>query len=131
MPQPKGQTGNPNGRPKGTLNKTTKELKETVQAFLSQNMNDLQHNYDQLEARDKLIFFERLLRYAMPTQAAVKAEIELEKQEQVLIISGKKFANKDEGLKELAGLINSDEKIYIQHSTEISKKKLGGRRAGQ
>jgi len=89
----KGKTNNPNGRPKGTPNKTTKDLKETVMAFLSNNMEDLQHNYNQLEARDKLIFFERLLRYAMPTQAAVKAEIEHEeKGNKEIIIKGVKFA---------------------------------------
>jgi len=92
----KGQTGNPNGRPKGSLNKTTKELKETVLAFLERNMADLQANYNQLEPKDKLLFFDKLLKYAMPTQAAVKADVDYEdKQNQTLIINGKKFAQQD------------------------------------
>ena len=34
----KGVTNNPNGRPKGRPNKSTKNLKETVMAFLANNM---------------------------------------------------------------------------------------------
>jgi hypothetical protein len=92
----KGVTNNPNGRPKGSLNKTTKELKETVLAFLERNMADLQSNYNQLEPKDKLLFFDKLMRYVMPTQAAVKADVNYEdEQEQTLIIQGKKFARQD------------------------------------
>lgn len=104
----KGFTNNPNGRPKGTPNNTTKDLKETVMAFLANNMEDLQKNYNQLDARDRLLFFEKLLRYAMPTQAAVKADMSYKaEQQQTIIIKGKKFAEK-EGLEEVARIINSD-----------------------
>lgn len=89
----KGQTGNPNGRPKGSLNKTTKELKETVLAFLERNMADLQANYNQLEPKDKLLFFDKLLKYAMPTQAAVKADVKVEEDlNNTIIIDGEEYS---------------------------------------
>lgn len=57
------------GRKKGTPNKANNNLKEVVKKFLEFNMNDLQKQYKELPARDKLFFFEKLLKYVLPTQA--------------------------------------------------------------
>ncbi|MFA5189060.1 MAG: hypothetical protein WC460_06915 [Patescibacteria group bacterium] len=64
----KGRTNNPNGRPKGSQNRTTTEIKELINQFISGNLEDLQTNYDQLEAKDKLQFFRDLLKFVLPTQ---------------------------------------------------------------
>jgi hypothetical protein len=70
MGLPKGKTNNPEGRPKGSLNKTTAEIKELINEFISGNMEDLQSNYDQLDPKDKLQFVRDLLKFVIPTQQA-------------------------------------------------------------
>src|SRR5690606_36817298 len=103
----KGQTGNPNGRRKGSQNKATKSLKATVNAFLNKNMEDLQKNYNEYEARDKLLFIEKQLKYAMPTQAAVKADVQHEVMgERIVIIGNRKYVG-EAGVKQLADEINN------------------------
>ena len=56
------------GRVKGTLNKTTTEIKEMINQFISGNIEDLQKNYDSLEPEKKLQFFRDLLKFVLPTQ---------------------------------------------------------------
>ena len=64
----KGNTENINkkGRPKGTPNKTTEEIRALLQEFLSKNLEDIQDSYNSLEAKDKLTFIDRLLRHVLP-----------------------------------------------------------------
>lgn len=64
------------GRKPGSPNKVSASLKSVVQAFLDKNAQDLQREYEMLDSRDKLIFFERLLRYAIPTQSAQKIDLQ-------------------------------------------------------
>ncbi len=64
----KGESGNPEGRPKGTLNKSTQEVKNLLQQFISCNIVTLQNDFDKLEPKDRLMFFERALRFILPTQ---------------------------------------------------------------
>lgn len=56
------------GRAKGTPNKTTTEIKEMINQFVSGNITDLQDNYDLLEPEKKLQFFRDLLKFVLPTQ---------------------------------------------------------------
>ena len=57
------------GRCTGTPNKITRDLKETINAFLNHNIESLQDNFNQLDAKDKFNFIERLLRYSIPRMA--------------------------------------------------------------
>ncbi len=68
MAQKKGQTGNPNGRPKGTKNKVTAEMKEKIQLFVESNFETIQKDFDNVDAKDRLIIFERLLKYVIPAK---------------------------------------------------------------
>lgn len=70
-----GQTNNPDGRPKGTPNRTTSQIKTMVQGFISDNLDDLQKEYNQLEPREKLQFIERLLKFVLPQQRDVNQTI--------------------------------------------------------
>ena len=77
----KGQTNNRKGRPKGTQNKVTTDLRQSVTSFLDNNWPQVQAEFDQLEAKEKLAFLERLLKFALPSLQAVQldADIDLNK----------------------------------------------------
>ncbi len=68
MAQRKGQTGNPHGRPKGTPNKVTIEMKEKIQLFVENNFDMIQNDFEKVDPKDRLIIFERLLKYVIPAK---------------------------------------------------------------
>lgn len=72
----KGTSGNPKGKPKGATNKTSTEIKAAIQSFISSNVDNLQETYDKLEPKDKAMFFERALKYVIPTQT--KSDIQIQ-----------------------------------------------------
>ncbi len=57
---------NKTGRPKGKPNRTTDELRAMVQNFIDANIETLQADFDQLEAKDRLTFIDRLLKHVLP-----------------------------------------------------------------
>jgi len=75
MPK-KGTINNPKGRPVGSRNKMTKDLMGLVRSFLDKNIEDIQEQYDSLPPKEKLVFFERLLKFAIPTQSAANINFE-------------------------------------------------------
>lgn len=54
------------GRAKGTPNEVTRELREMVSTFLTDNWDMIQKDFEQLEPKDRLMFYERLLSYGLP-----------------------------------------------------------------
>lgn len=58
---------NRKGRPKGSPNKTVEEVRAMVQRFVENNLETLQEDFEQLEPKDKLAFFERLLKHVLPS----------------------------------------------------------------
>lgn len=68
MPQKKGQTGNPNGRPKGAKNKVTAELKERVKYFIESNLELIEADFKVLEPKERVNFYTQLLKFAIPTK---------------------------------------------------------------
>ena len=57
---------NTKGRPAGVPNQATKQIRELISNFLNKNLPDLQAEYEKLDAKEKLMFFERLLRHVLP-----------------------------------------------------------------
>lgn len=72
----KGITNNPNGRPKGSLNKSTTEMRELVTNFVSANLTTIQADFDQLEPKERLLFLEKLLGYTLPKLQSVTTKDE-------------------------------------------------------
>lgn len=77
MAQQKGQTGNPNGRPKGSKNKVTKEIKNFATSFIEGRQEQFEKDYDSLEPLERVKIFEKIMQYVIPK--AVKIETDEQK----------------------------------------------------
>ena len=75
----KGQTNNPNGRPKGIPNKVTTDLRQWITNFLEENREQIQEDWKALEPKDRIVLFEKLLKYALPTLQATSLTTDFER----------------------------------------------------
>jgi hypothetical protein len=62
----KGQTNNPNGRPKGAPNKVTADLRKLIRDFVIEQWPKVIEDVAKLDPKERVIMFERLLQYALP-----------------------------------------------------------------
>jgi hypothetical protein len=72
----KGETNNPNGRPAGTPNKITKELREKIKSFLENNWQKIETDFATLDPEKRFLMYEKLLQYAVPRLQATDIKIE-------------------------------------------------------
>ncbi len=69
MGQPKGSTGNPNGRPVGSQNKDLKEVRHAIALFVDGNAHRLERWLDQIAKDNPMAAFDRymsVLEYYIP-----------------------------------------------------------------
>jgi hypothetical protein len=69
-----GHTNNPNGRPKGTPNKTTAELRELVTNLFESKYEDFKTALDELEPKEKVTAMLKLMEFVLPKQKEVKLD---------------------------------------------------------
>lgn len=62
------------GRTIGSCNKSTKELKEIINAFVSNNLEDMQKQYDSLDAYKKFEVMDKLMKYVLPSRSMLDFE---------------------------------------------------------
>lgn len=68
MPFEPGHSGNKGGRPAGSSNNATAELRAFIQNFINSNIDKIQVDFDDLEPKERLAFIEKLLKYVLPRQ---------------------------------------------------------------
>src|SRR6185312_523370 len=79
MPFRKGESGNKAGKPKGTANKTTTDLRQWINNFIEGQREQIQSDWKKLEPKDRIILFEKLLKYSLPTLQATSLTTDFEK----------------------------------------------------
>ncbi len=62
------------GREKGTPNKLTNELRERVTNFLNSNWSLVESDFQKLEPKERLVFYEKLMSYGLPKLQSVGLE---------------------------------------------------------
>ncbi len=60
-----------NGKSKGSINKTTKEIRETIALIVSNNLDTFQNDFDELSPRDRIKVLVDLIQYITPKLKAV------------------------------------------------------------
>ena len=74
----KGKTNNPNGRPAGSKNKATADIRQRISDFINNKWESIEAKFEELEAKEKLQFFEKMLQYAIPKLQGVSLKSEEE-----------------------------------------------------
>ena len=67
------------GRPKGKPNKITLTLRDWINEFIDYNREQIQADWQALEPKDRLLMFEKLLKYALPSLQATSLTTDFEK----------------------------------------------------
>jgi hypothetical protein len=62
----KGQTNNKDGRPKGTPNKMTKELRIVLKNVIAKELENIPENLDKLEPKERMEMIVKLIPYVLP-----------------------------------------------------------------
>lgn len=75
---PKGKTNNPNGRPKGTPNRITQDVRAWLSAVIDGNRKQMERDLKTLEPKDRLQMLEKLMQYVIPKQQTVRADLEID-----------------------------------------------------
>ena len=71
MGQPKGKTGNPHGRPKGSPNKATQELREWIAKLIDDNRDQIRKDLKMLEPKERLLVLEKFIQYTLPKPISI------------------------------------------------------------
>ena len=54
------------GRKIGTPNKTTRQVREKISLFIDVNFDRFLKDYEQLETKDRVLLYEKMLKYIVP-----------------------------------------------------------------
>ena len=72
----KGKTNNPNGRPKGTANKLTREARELIGQALKKGLESFEEDLATLEPKDRLNVLAKFAAFIIPRPQQEPSEAE-------------------------------------------------------
>ena len=73
-----GQTNNRAGKPRGAVNKLSRDTRQTITDFLQTSWPEVEREFHKLNGKDKLNFYRDLLQYAIPKMQAVTMDVEFD-----------------------------------------------------
>ena len=74
----KGDKLNPNGRPKGSENKTTGEIRKAFQTLVSNNIDTLQNDLNLLEPEKRISYIIKFAEFIIPKLQSLSVENQIE-----------------------------------------------------
>jgi hypothetical protein len=89
----KGESGNPNGRKKGTPNKTTAEIKEIITRIVGNQLEHIEKDLDRIRKTDPaeaMRLSSKFIDYVIPKQTRMELQGELNHKVEKVIIEIKK-----------------------------------------
>ena len=79
MAQKKGQTGNPNGRPKGTPNRTTGEMRAKIQKLVDTSWRTISKDIQKMPPKDRVDIVVKLLPYVTPKLQTTELNVDFDR----------------------------------------------------
>jgi len=79
MGLPKGRTNNKEGRPPGSENKLSGELRDRIKNFLDCNFEIVETDFKSLEPEKRIILFEKYLKFVLPQLQSTDINLDIEK----------------------------------------------------
>lgn len=70
-------TNNPRGKPPGTLNKLSRDMKLTIHEFLTENWDEVVIEFHKLKGKDKLNFYKDMMQFDVPKMQAMAVSAEM------------------------------------------------------
>ena len=74
-----GMTNNKNGRPPGSQNKISSELRIKITGFLDTNFDVIVKDFEKLSPRDRVKFYNDLLQFSVPRLQSTNLEVGFER----------------------------------------------------
>ena len=70
----KGQSGNPAGRPRGSTNKVSEKLRESLSAFLDAEFERVKNDFTLLKPYQRVKFYIEFLQYTLPKLQSITVD---------------------------------------------------------
>ena len=79
MHKTEGKKENPNGRPKGSPNKTTQSVREWLTRLIDDNREQIRKDLAALEPKERLQVLEKFMQYTVPKMQSVEARVDIDR----------------------------------------------------